>query len=184
MLTNLQASRAHAFEIPGSNRNLVAALIAAVLCTGCEPVRAPPPTLFFDGLPVSGRLIDAQRAGFDDCFSMDAVHIRCRRHAVMIANIGPYEAAVDLEGGNGEGGFDQLILWHDRDNYAVYKIADAFDHAGWKYCYTGEDRRGDQIIYMRKGSRVRVSMDISYYAKRRLRLIPEWNLRERRCVPE
>lgn len=161
-----------------------AALPLALLCAGCAPARDPPPTLFFGGLPVSGRLADAKRAGFNDCFNMDAVHVRCRRHGVMFANAGPYEAAVDLQGAEGESGFDQLVLWHVRDNYAVYDVADAFERAGWRHCSTGDDRRGDQIIYTRSGSPVRVSMDLSYYAKRRIRFIPEWNRRERRCAPE
>lgn len=154
-----------------------------LLCAGCENHRAPPPATFYHGLPVSGRLADARRAGFTDCFNLDAVHLRCRRHAMMLAGGGPYEAAVDLEGGYGEGGFDEVTLWHDRDNYAVYAIADAFERAGWKHCYTGDDHWGDQIIYVRPGAPVRVSMDVSYYAKRRLRFIPAWNRRERRCRP-
>lgn len=159
-------------------------LSAAMLCTGCEPVRAPPPSLFFGDLPVSGNLADAQRAGFDICFNMDSIHMRCRRHGVMLDNQGPYEAAVDLVGSDGRGGFDQLILWHERDNNAVYKISEQLKKDGWGYCYTGTDQRGDQVIFTRKGSPVRISMDLSYWGKRRLRVIPEWNKREQRCVPD
>lgn len=121
-------------------------VLLAIFCTGAvsaillfarlKPVRAPPPTVFFAGLPISGKLDDAKRAGFDDCFATDAVHMRCRRHAVTVGKTGPYEAAVDLEGGQGEGGFDQLVIWHNRDHYAVYDIADALERVGWKYCYT------------------------------------------------
>lgn len=160
-----------------------AALLAGLIAAGCQPIRKPPPTVFFGGLPVSGRLADAQRAGFTDCFNMDAAHLRCRRHAVMVLGSGPYEAAVDLEGGNGEGGFDQLVVWHLRDNYAVYAIADALEKVGWKSCSTGENGRGDQAIYRRKGSPVWASEDISYFAKRRIRLIPEWKRGERGCTP-
>ena len=160
------------------------ALIAAILCAGCQPVRAPPPTIFFDGLPVSGRLIDAQRAGFNDCYNSDAIHMRCRRHGMMIYNSGPYEAAVDLEGSHGQGGFNELVIWHEWDNYAVYRIADTFERAGWKSCYTGDDRFGDQIIYTHSGRLVRISMDMSYYMKRRIRFLPDWNRRESRCVPD
>lgn len=137
----------------------------------------------FGGLPVSGKLSDAQRAGFNSCVNTDAIRMRCRRHAVMLAKSGPYEAAVDLVGSDGRGGFDQVTLWHDRDNYAVYQITDALEQAGWVYCQTGEGRRGDQIIYTRKGSPVRISMDLSYWGKRRLRIIPEWNQQEPRCTP-
>jgi len=103
---------------------------------------------------------------------------------MMIYNGGPYEAAVDLEGSRGEGGFDELVIWHDRDNYAVYRIAETFERAGWKSCYTGDDRYGDQIIYTRSGRLVRISMDMSYYMKRRIRFLPDWNRRESRCVPD
>lgn len=134
----------------------------------------------FGGLPISGGLADARRAGFTDCFQTDAVDLRCRRHGLWFMGQGPYEGAVDLAGGAGEGGFDQVVLWHDRDQHAVYAVADAFEHRGWRYCYTG-DVRGDQDIYTRTGAPFRVSMDLSYYGKRRLRLIPNWNRRERRC---
>jgi hypothetical protein len=134
----------------------------------------PPPSLAFDGLPISGSLKDATRMGFTDCYQSDATRMRCRRHGVIIEGHGPFEAAVDLVGSDGSGGFDQLILWHDRDQYAVYAVADLFEHQGWHSCNTGNQNWGDQIIYKRKGARFRVSMDLSYYAKRRLRLIPTW----------
>jgi hypothetical protein len=149
--------------------SIVAALI---LLIRCQPVRDPPPTQSFRGLPVSGRIEDARRAGFNDCFGMDAVHMRCRRHAITVGGAGPFEGAVDLVGAHGEGGFDQLILWHVADQYAVYHIADALEREGWRYCYIGDDQRGDQAVYTRPGASVRVSMDLSYYAKRRLRIIP------------
>jgi hypothetical protein len=128
-------------------------------------------------------LKDAQRAGFTDCFNLDAARMRCRRHGVMLQNLGPYEAAVDLLGSDGSGGFDQVILWHDRDKHAVYEITDHLKRIGWNYCYTEMGRWGDQAIFTREGVPVRVSTDLTYYAKRRLRIIPEWNNRERRCKP-
>jgi hypothetical protein len=157
------------------------ALATAMVCGGCEPVRHPPPSLSFDGLPVSGGLSDARRAGFTDCVDLDAIHIRCRRHGVMVAKTGPYDAAVDLLGSKGDGGFDQVTLWNDGDNDLVFRLASALENAGWAKCLTGDGRAGDQAIYTRQGSPVRVSMDISYWGKRRLRVIPEWNRRERRC---
>lgn len=159
-------------------------LSALFLFSGCDADGPPPPHLTFGGLPVSGSLADAQRRGFTACFNPDAIRMRCRRHAVMLAGQGPYEAAIDLSGGRGRGGFDQLTLWHDRDQYAVYKIRDALKNQGWRYCYTGTDQRGDQVIFSRKGVPVRISMDLSYWGKRRLRLIPEWNQREERCTPD
>lgn len=154
-----------------------------LLCAACTPVRDPPATLIVRGLPVSGSLADAQRSGFTNCFNMDAVHLRCRK-AITVGALGPFEAAVDLDGGRGEGGFDQLVIWHPRDNDAVFRIARLFGAAGWQHCYTGDDRRGDQMIFTHPTARVRISMDVSYYAKRRIRLIPSWNRREQVCTPD
>ncbi|MFA5964435.1 MAG: hypothetical protein WC804_10495 [Sphingomonas sp.] len=156
-------------------------LSALLLLAGCGPHRPPPARLMFAGLPVSGSLADAKRAGFTDCIQLDAISLRCRRHGVMLEGSGPYEAALDLVGGDGSGGFDQLILWHDRDQYAVYKITDALEKQGWRHCNTGTEDRGDQIIYTRKDMPVRISMDLSYWDKRRLRVMPAANRTERRC---
>ncbi len=150
--------------------------------TGCAPVRSPPPTVFFAELPVSGSVADARRAGFVDCVDLDAVHIRCRRHGVSVEHSGPYEAAVDLAGSHGEGGFDQVTVWHDRDNDAVFRIATALERAGWVRCLTGDGRWGDQAVYTRAGSPVRASMDISYWARRRLRFMSAAHPPERPCV--
>lgn len=148
--------------------------------SGCGPHRPPPPTLMFGGLPVSGSMADAQRAGFTRCEQPDAISLRCVRHKVMLAGAGPYEAALDLVGGDGSGGFDQLILWHDRDQDAVYRITDALEKQGWQHCNTVTDNHGDQIIYTRTGERVRISMDLSYWNRRRLRVLPDRS-KERRC---
>jgi len=164
-------------------RGRIGLLSVLLVCAACRPPLVPPPTVRFDGLPASGRLFDAKRAGFDDCVNLDAVHIRCQRHDVMVEGAGPYVAAVDLAGSNGDGGFDQLTLWHDSDNEAVFRITSALERSGWLRCLTGNGRTGDQAIYMRSGSPVRISMDISYWAKRRLRVIPQWNQRERHCTP-
>ena len=160
----------------------IATLATALACAGCESVREPPPSVFFEGLPVSGKVIDARRAGFTACVDLDAVHIRCRRTGVIMENTGPYDAAVDLDGRNGAGGFDHLTLWNDTDNDAVFRIAAALEREGWVRCLTGDGRSGDQAIYSRPGSPVFLSMDISYWGKRRIRVIPEWNRRERRCA--
>lgn len=155
--------------------------LALLLLAGCTPERPPPPHLAFAGLPVSGSVGDARRAGFTDCVQPDWGRLRCRRHGVMLLGAGPYEAAVDLVGHDGGGGFDQLTLWHADDQYAVYKITDVLDKTGWQNCSTGDGERGDQIIYTHAGMPVRVSMDLSYWGKRRLRLIPASNTKERRC---
>lgn len=159
-----------------------ASWLALLLLAACGPERAPPARLMFGGLPVSGSLVDARGAGFTDCVRPDWDSLRCRRHKVMFEGAGPFEAAVDLVGGDGSGGFDQLILWHAQDQYAVYKITDVLDRQGWTNCSTGDGERGDQIVYSRAGAPVRISMDLSYWGKRRLRVLPGWNTRERRCA--
>lgn len=160
----------------------VSAWLALLLLAGCGPQRQPPPRLMFEGLPFTGSLADARRAGFTDCVQPDYISMRCRRHGVMLEGGGPYEAAVDLIGGDGGGGFYEVVLWHDTDQYAVYKITEGLEHAGWQNCSTATpDEKGDQLIYTHAGAKVRVSMDLSYWAKRRLRILPQTNTRERRC---
>ncbi|MEG3178055.1 hypothetical protein U1872_17570 [Sphingomonas sp. RB3P16] len=154
------------------------AMLLALLFAGCSAPPPPPASVSFGGLPVSGSLADAKRAGFIDCVSPNWGSQRCRRHGVYLAGAGPYEAAVDLPDG---GGFDELTLWHDGDQYAVYKITDVLDRTGWRNCSTGDGERGDQIIYTKPGVAVRVSMDLSYWGKRRLRLLPASNRKEKRC---
>ena len=160
-----------------------ALLLAPLLLAGCgsPPHRSPPARLLFEGLPVSGSLADAQRAGFTNCIQRDWITMRCARHDVMLEGAGPYEAAVDLAGGDGIGGFDELILWQDQDQSAVFKVTEALEKQGWQHCSTGTDDKGDQIIYTRQNAPVRISMDLSYWGKRRLRVIPEWSKKERRC---
>ncbi|MGN6376988.1 MAG: hypothetical protein ACTHMG_15745 [Sphingomonas sp.] len=155
-------------------------LILAALA-GCQHHRpAPPPALTFERLPVSGALADAKRAGFTECLE-GAGSMRCRRRAVMFAGQGPYQAALDLDDSDGSGGFDQLTLWHDDDQMAVQAAGDALQSHGWTLCMTGEGDRGDYEIYTRRGAPVRVVIDISYWSKRRLRVIPEWNPKKPLC---
>jgi hypothetical protein len=99
----------------------------------------------------------------------------------MFLGFGPFNAALDLNGSNGGGGFDQLTLWHDRDQNAAVPVGNALERQGWQVCFTGEGSRGDQAIYTRPNAPVRISMDLSYWGKRRLRVIPEWNNRDPRC---
>lgn len=159
------------------------AWVLLLLCAGCGPRRPPPAPLLYGGFPVSGARADATRAGFTDCVSYTAADLRCRRHNVMFEGEGPYEAAVDMVGGDGSGGFDQITFWSDGDQEDVYKITDLLERQGWKQCMTGTDERGDQLIYTRSGSPVWVAMDLSYWGKRRLRVIPAWNRRELGCKP-
>jgi hypothetical protein len=147
---------------------------------GCGDYRPPPPHTAFGPLPVSGSLADARFAGFDACVA-DSTAMRCRRNGVSLFGQGPFDAAVDLAGSDGSGGFDQLTLWHDRDQSAVVALGEALERNGWKACFTGLDRRGDQAVYSKRGAPVRFSMDLSYWGKRRFRILPAWNRREGGC---
>lgn len=157
------------------------AALAFALFSSCGgPDHPPPPSLAVDGLPVSGGIADALNAGFTYCLAY-TTEMRCRRGGVVILGFGPFSAAVDLEGSDGSGGFDQVTLWHDRDQNAAIPLVTELERRGWRSCFTGEGIRGDQGIYTHPHAPVRISMDLSYWGKRRLRLIPNWNNRERRC---
>lgn len=164
-------------------RGYGASMLAFVLVAGCSRPGPPPAPSSFEGLPVTGSLADAQRAGFGGCFNYTAIEMRCRRHGVNLFGHGPYEAAVDLAGGDGEGGFAQLTLWSDDDADAVFPVTDVLEAQGWQQCMTGTDERGELLVYTRPGSPVWIAMDLSYWGKRRLRLLPAWNRRELTCKP-
>jgi hypothetical protein len=161
-------------------------LLTTLLCLGCSPNGPPPPPLSFDGLPVSGSLEAAHRAGFRNCFNTDAIHVRCRRGGVMLLGHGPFEAAMDLLGSYGQAGFDHLTIWHDDDQRALYPILQSLHRAGWRSCHTGTDRAGDQVIFTRPGAAVRFSIDVSYYGERRLRVFAGWRGQKLSspCVPD
>jgi hypothetical protein len=151
------------------------------LVAGCrDPAHPPPPSTHFDGLPVSGSLQDALRAGFTRCRS-EWTEMRCRRDSVMLLGLGPFNAAVDLDGGYGGGGFNQITLWHDRDQGALISVGTTLERQGWRTCYTGAGRRGNQAVYTHQGATVSFSMDVSYWAKRRLRIIPASNRQDGQC---
>ena len=156
---------------------MAAALLAA---TGCGPTRPPPPELRFDGLPVSGNLAMAQQAGFTRCVP-DNVSMRCWRTGVRLLGQGPFGAAVDMVGSDGAGGFDQISLWHDSDQMAVHTVGAALKRQGWAECRTGQEERGDKLIYTKAGAPVRVSIEISYWSKRLLRVMPERGQPTGRC---
>lgn len=156
-------------------RDLMSIVLGLHFLSGCGPQRPPPPNRSFNGLPLSGSIEFARRLGFTSCFNIDAISMRCRRSGVMIEGQGPYSAGVDLVGSDGRGGFDQLTLWHEHDQIAVQSVGDTLQRLGWKSCMTalpGINGWGDQEIYARKGIPVKFSIDISYWGKRRLRLIP------------
>jgi hypothetical protein len=144
-----------------------------ILVIGFEPHRKPPRALWFEGVPVRGSMADAQRAGFTDCIRFTR-SVRCQREGVMIAGEGPYSAGVDLLYRDGSGGFDEVVLWSDDDQKAVSRVGRVAKDRGWSLCRTGPTEfRGDQEIYRSARSPVRLSIDISYWNKRRLRMIPE-----------
>ncbi|MBO9574453.1 MAG: hypothetical protein J7494_01830 [Sphingobium sp.] len=123
---------------------------------------------------VAGNLRDALAAGFISCVDFK-VTLRCRRKDLTLMGFGPFDAAVDLAGGDGRGGFNQLTLWHIGSQDVPVDVSQYLEGHGWDSCMTSRGNWGDQHIFMRKGSRVRISIDISYYGRRRIRVIPEWN---------
>lgn len=149
-------------------------LVAAVVClASCDPTppAPPPPNVAFDGLPVTGTRAFAVGRGFTPCADTGSA-LRCRRGGVMLLGAGPYEGAVDVARRQ-EAGFRHLTLWHDTDPSAVFKVTEALAAKGWQRCRTGSENQGDQEIWTKPGASVRFSMDLSYWGKRRLRILPE-----------
>ena len=150
-----------------------AAAFSLPLIAGSEPQQTPPPAMWIGELPVRGSLDDALRAGFTRCVEVGR-KLRCRREGVMLVGAGPYTAAADLRHTDGSGGFTELLMWHQWDQGAVSAVGKTLLANGWTICRTGPNEfRGDQAIYTRPGARVRISIDLSYWGKRRLRVIPE-----------
>ncbi len=159
---------------------LVATVLACALLTACAPpALPPPPNRSFDGLPVTGSRHFAETMGFTRCLDTSNA-LRCRRGGVMLFGAGPYSAAVDIDR-NGRSGFHQVTLWHDTNQNAVHAVSDALGERGWHLCRTGSEARGDQEIWTRPGSRVRIMMDLSYWGKRRVRILPEQGQPTGRC---
>ena len=156
------------------------ALLMLSLLAGCDRHQdASPPPLSFGGLPVSGSRPDALRAGFQSCISNDT-DMSCRKSNVMFEGHGPYNAAVDFARRDRSGGFDQLTLWHDTDQQAVYAVTNELKRQGWRECFSGA-RWGNQAVYSHDGSPVFVSMDLSYWLHRRLRVIPASKMEKPPC---
>lgn len=146
------------------------AMLACALAAGCSPT-PPPPELGFEGLPVMGGQAFAEKLGFRDCLETSNA-LRCRKHGVMLYGKGPFVGAVDMKEGKGSG-FYQLTLWHESDQDAVLALSPVLTANGWVLCRTGQEDRGDQEIWTKPGSKVRFSVDISYWGKRRFRILPE-----------
>ena len=155
---------------PSARIGIVALALAVA---GCTPDRPAPPDRSFAGLPVTGSIASARRAGFNHCVDQDAVHVRCRRSEVTIFGQGPYQAAVDLRGSAGESGFHHVTVWHDDDPRALYRVPKTLVEQGWSFCFTGGDRGGDQAIFTRPDVPFFIFMDISYYGERRIRIFPK-----------
>lgn len=147
------------------------AMLSMALLAGCTPHRQPPPSRSFHGLPVSGTLADARRAGFTRCIS-DPVSMRCRLSGIRVEGQGPYEAAVDLVGSDGNGGFDVLTIWCDRGETALFDAGEALERDGWRSCILGHGDVGEQQVFTHPRVSFFYTMDISYWMHRRLRLIP------------
>jgi hypothetical protein len=156
----------------GAVRRPGVAAAALILLAGCErPYPPPPPLRTYEGLPVSGSLADARRAGFGNCLEAN-VSLRCRRTGVVLMGQGPYSAAIDLEGDDGRGGFRQLTLWHPEDQSSLVAFDQLLRRRGWRVCFTGDGGRDVEVVYVRAGSPVRIALDLSFYIKRSLRITP------------
>nr|WP_140230968.1 hypothetical protein [Sphingomonas japonica] len=148
------------------------------MLASCGPPLPPPPNRVFDGLPVTGVPAFAETLGFTPCFDTSD-SLRCRKDAVMVMGIGPFRAAVDVR--DGRSGFDQLTVWNDGNQDALFAVSKRLEQLGWQVCRTGQEDRGDQAIWTRAGAQIRFSMDLSYWGKRRLRLLPELGQPTGRC---
>jgi len=147
-----------------------ALVLALALLTACGEARQPPATSLFEGLPVSGSLADAQRAGFTACVSHN-VEMRCRKEGVSFRRHGPFSAALDLQGGEGAGGFDHLTLWHPSDQSALVTITNELRGEGWSECLkpVGAAWEG-QAIYQRQDSSIFIALDLTYWDRRSLKV--------------
>jgi hypothetical protein len=156
-------------------------MLALILLAGCEQRRPPPPAFRYEGLPVQGSWPDARDAGLTYCTRITR-HLRCRREGVMLKGQGPFSAAADLLYSDGSGGFYELTLWHNGDQRTTSAFGDMLEKQGWEICRTGpNENRGDQAIYTKAGAPVRFSIDLSYWGKRRLRILPELNQPKGHC---
>lgn len=150
---------------------IVVLMLGSAILSACGPAAPPPPDLAYEGLPVAGTRAFAERLGFTPCFDTSNA-LRCRKERVSFRDAGPFRAAVDLAG-RGDSGFRQVTLWHDTDQNAFLTVSETLRNGGWHICRTGREDRGDQAIWRKAGEPVRISIDLSYWGKRRLRLLPE-----------
>ncbi len=149
-------------------------ILGLTLLAGCErtPDVPPPANLSFEGLPVTGDLVFARSAGFTRCMELGR-NLRCRREGIAFGGSGPYHGAVDAVGDEGRSGFHEVSLWSETDQSSLSRVGNQMVAQGWDQCRTGQEDRGDQRILTKAGSPVRMSIDITYWGKRRLRILPE-----------
>lgn len=145
-------------------------MLAVTLLASCGEARQPPAAFLFEDLPVSGSLADARRAGFTACLSGN-VDMRCRKEGVFFRRHGPFSAAVDLQGGDGAGGFDHLTLWHALDQSALVAITNVLRDEGWSECLKpmGSSWEG-RAIYQHKDSPIFIALDLTYWDRRTLKV--------------
>jgi hypothetical protein len=119
------------------------------------------PAAVYEGLPLTGNQGTALAAGFRECMEVNRA-VRCTKRDVPVLGVGPYTAAIDLAGTGPVPLFDHVTLWHDRDQGAILDIGDTLKRGGWKSCLSG-----DFEYYGRADTPVRVTIDASYWGKRR-----------------
>ena len=165
----------------GGRSAFLAPLLFLTLLASCGEERQPPAAFLFDNLPVSGSLADARHAGFNACLSSN-VGMRCRKEGVFLLRHGPFSAAVDLQGGDGTGGFDHLTLWHSSDQSALVAITNVLRNEGWSECLkaVGGGCEG-QAIYQHKGSPIFIALDLTYWGRRGLKVFPAATTKIPRC---
>ena len=145
-------------------------LVALASCGKESP--PPPASMTYGGLPVSGSVADARRAGFTKCIS-DGDAVSCRREGMFLEGHGPFSAGVDLEGEDGAGGFSHLTLWHPTDQSALVAVTGKLRKQGWSECLTPEGSRwADQAIYQQKDAPVFIALELSYWSTRKLTVHP------------
>jgi hypothetical protein len=182
MLKRLQTP-AHSKRVIRSRARgaFLAPVLALTLLASCGEARQPPAAFLFEDLPVSGSLADARRAGFNACLSHN-VELRCRKEGVFFRRHGPFSAAVDLQGGDGAGGFDHLTLWHASDQSALVAITNVLRNEGWSECLTpmGSGWEG-QAIYQHEDSPIFIALDLTYWDRRTLKVFPAVPTKIPRC---
>jgi hypothetical protein len=101
---------------------------------------------------------------------------------VFFRRHGPFSAAVDLQGGDGAGGFDHLTVWHSSDQSALVIITNVLRKEGWSECLkpVGSGWEG-QAIYQREDAPIFIALDLTYWDRRTLKVFPAVPTQLPRC---